>query len=76
MTYLDTLMEEKGIDDYDSFTFEHDGEMHIMEYGYIRQAINSASKKEQEAIHNTLRQIDFRNGRVENYLKHLARALV
>lgn len=75
-TYLYTLLEEKGIDLDDTFEITTGGNLHIFEYGAILEAILSAPEGEQQAIRKNLVKIDFANGQIEDYLQHLAKALV
>ena len=73
--WLDTLIEEKGIDLEDYFYFDKDGEFNIMQYGTVVEAIKSTSKEEQNKIKHILVEIDFKNGNIEHFLKHLGQAL-
>ena len=75
-TYLKNFFEEKGIDLDEYFTVEGPewGE-NIMPYQVVVDAIFTTSEKEQDAIADTLRRIDFKNGDVRHYLRHLAQAL-
>ena len=74
--WLDTFIQEKGIDlDY-TFTIEDDGVTHIFELGNIIENIKTTSKEEQNAIKDMIVKIDFNNGDVVDYFKHLAKALV
>ena len=73
--WLDILIEEKGIDLEETFSIETDKQTHIFDYGYIVQAIKNTSIQEQKAIKEMLVKIDFVNGDVKHYLRHLAQAL-
>jgi len=74
--WLDTLVEEKGIDTEDTFEIETDDNWHIFDYGSVIEAIKTASAHEQAGIKNMIVRIDFANGDVRDYLRHLAQALV
>ena len=74
--WLDTLVEEKGIDTEDTFEIETDDTWHIFDYGSVIEAIKTASAHEQAGIKNMIVRIDFANGDVRDYLRHLAQALV
>lgn len=72
--YIENFFEEKEIPE---ITFEIEGPSGI---NYIPNAvviehIKIAPTHEQEAIANTLRKIDFFNGDVNHFLRHLAGAL-
>ena len=74
--WLDTFIQEKGIDlDY-TFTIEDEGITHIFELGNVIENIKTTSKEEQNAIKDMIVKIDFYNGDVVDYFKHLAKALV
>ena len=74
--WLDTFIEEKGIDLDETFTIESNGQAHIFEIGNIIENIKATSTKEQNAIKDMIVKIDFHNGDVVDYFKHLAKALV
>ena len=74
--WLDTFIREKEIDlDY-TFTIEDEGITHIFELGNVIENIKTTSKEEQNAIKDMIVKIDFYNGDVVDYFKHLAKALV
>jgi hypothetical protein len=74
--WIDTLIEEKGID-AESEIFEVEGAsgMNIIPLGCVIEAIKSASTNEQKAIKTMLVKIDFVNGNICDYFKHLAQAI-
>lgn len=74
--WIDTLVEEKEIDTYEQFEIEKDGYLHIFDYGYIIDAIKATTSNEKKAIQNMLVRIDFANGDIKHYFRHLAKALV
>lgn len=74
--WLDTFIDEKGISLDDTFEIEENGTFHIFEIGNIVETIKITSPKEQAEIKDMLVKIDFHNGDVIDYFKHLARALV
>lgn len=75
--WLNTFIEEKGIETELSIQFDDEnGNFHIMPVKIILDAIKSTTKEEQAQIKNTIVQIDFKNGNVLDYFKHLAKALV
>ena len=74
--WLDTFIEEKGIDLEETFTIEENGQLHIFELGNVIDNIKATSKEEQKAIKDMIIKIDFNNADVVDYFKHLAKALV
>ena len=75
--WLNTFIEEKGIETELSIQFDDEnGNLNIMPVKIILDAIKSTTKEEQAQIKNTIVQIDFKNGNVLDYFKHLAKALV
>ena len=74
--WLDTFIEEKGIALDDIFTIEENGKQHIFEIGNIVENIKATTPKEQAEIKDMIVRIDFHNGDVIDYFKHLAKALV
>jgi len=73
--WLDTFINEKGVD-LDA-TFEVEGAMgaNVMPYGVVVEAIKSAPDHEQRAIKSTIVKIDFVNGDVRHFFRHLGQAL-
>lgn len=74
--WLDTFIEEKGIDLNETFEIEANGQLHIFEIGNIVENIKITTQEEQEQIKNMIVKIDFYNGDVIDYFKHLAQALI
>ena len=74
--WLDTFIKEKGIDLEYTFTIEDNGVTHIFELGNVIENIKATSKEEQNAIKDMIVKIDFNNGDVVDYFKHLSKALV
>jgi len=74
--WIDTFLREKDIDKYETFTIERNGNQHIIEIGHVVEMIKVTDTQEQNAIKNMLVKIDFLNGDVRDYIKHLANALV
>ncbi|AXN53367.1 hypothetical protein PBI_THONKO_97 [Mycobacterium phage Thonko] len=74
--WLDTLVDEKGLDREVRFTkFGPQGTENSIALGNVLDAIKTAPKTEQAAIKSTLVRIDFRNGDVLHFFDHLAGAL-
>jgi hypothetical protein len=74
-TWLDTFLDEKRIDLGRFFDIEVGDEFHLFTYGAVAQAIKAAPAHEQAAIQRTLVKIDFINGDVYHFLRHLGEAL-
>jgi len=70
--WLDTFIEEKGIDPEEYFTIQDN---HIP-YGVVLEHIKIAPSHEQEKIKDMLVKIDFKNGDVKHFLRHLSQALL
>lgn len=73
--WLDTFVEEKGLDT--EFLFQVDGLLgtNFIPLGCVLDAIKSATPQEQKGIKDTIVKIDFRNGDVMHFFNHLAKAL-
>jgi hypothetical protein len=74
--WLDTFIQEKGIDLEQRFDVE--GPVwgtNSFDYGVIVEHIKIAGKDEQNEIRDTIVKIDFANGDVKHYFRHLAQAL-
>ena len=74
--WIDTLIEEKGIDLESTFEIETPDTWHLIPYGCVIEAIKAAPAHEQQGIKTTLVKIDFANGDIKHYFRHLAQALV
>lgn len=73
--WLDTLIEEKGIDLEQGFSVEGPSGENHMSYQNVVDAIKGASANEQAGIKNMLVRIDFANGDIRHYFRHLAQAI-
>jgi len=73
--WLDTLIEEKGIDLEQGFSVEGPSGENHMAYQNVVDAIKGASANEQAGIKNMLVRIDFANGDIRHYFRHLAQAI-
>ena len=72
--YLKTFFEEKQLPEV-TWSLEVDGFIHIMSNETVIAQILVAPPEEQRGIANMIRKIDFVNGDVNDYLKHLGTAL-
>lgn len=73
--WLDTFIEEKGIDLKQVIEIKKEDNIHYFEIGNIVDNIKTTTPEEQEEIKNVIVKIDFYNGDVIDYFKHLAQAL-
>jgi len=70
--WLDTFLEEKGIDLDTFINIQSENKISMVQYANIVEFIkNNTSKETQEVIKNTLVKIDFANASVEKYLQWL-----
>jgi hypothetical protein len=73
--WLDTFLAEKGIDLEHAFTVDGpSGENYIPVACLVRE-IKGAPFREQQAIKAMIIRIDFKNGNVLDYFRHLAQAI-
>jgi len=73
--WLNKFIDEKEFDTDSPFEVEGPSGTNMMDYNVVCQAMLDAPSKEQEAIKSTLIKIDFLNGDIGHYLRHLAQAL-
>lgn len=73
--WLATLIGEKNIDTEQVLEVEGASGLNIIPVGCVIEAMQNTSAAEQAAIKKTLVKIDFMNGDVLHYIKHLAQAL-
>ncbi len=72
--WLDTFIQEKGIEDQ-VIEVEGDSGLNIIPLAVLVEAIKSACQSEQKSIKSTLVKIDFANGNVMHFFNHLAKAV-
>lgn len=73
--YLDTLVQEKGIDPDQQIEVQGPSGLNIMPLSVVLDAIKSTSSQEKKSIRDMLIKIDFQNGDVVDYFRHLAQAI-
>ena len=73
--WLDTFIDEKNINIHDTFEINKNGTLNIISYGSIIDHIKITSKQEQKQIKKTIVKIDFFNGDVLHFFRHLGQAL-
>lgn len=74
--WLDTFVEEKGLDPERIFEVEGPSGLNFIPLGVVASAMKAAPASEQEAIKAMLVKLDFINADCNGYFKHLAKALV
>jgi hypothetical protein len=73
--WLATFVEEKGIDTEEIITVNGASGPNMIPVGCLIEAMNQAPKNEQAGIKAMIVKIDFVNGDVMHYFKHLAQAI-
>ncbi len=73
--WLDTFVEEKGIDLEQVIEIKTETNTHYFEIGNIVDNIKATTPEEQAGIKDMIVKIDFHNGEVVDYFRHLAQAL-
>lgn len=73
--WIDTFIKEKGIDPEQVLTVSGPSGENSIPVGCLVDAMKAAPKPEQSGIKNMIVKIDFRNGNVLDYFKHLAQAI-
>ena len=73
--WLDTFIEEKEINLQDTFDVKGKNGLNTIPYGVVVEHIKISTKQEQEKIKNIIVNIDFKNGDVLHFFKHLGKAV-
>lgn len=73
--WIDTFIEEKGIDTEYLLTVDGLLGKNYIPVGCVIEAMKEAPKNEQQAIKNMIVKIDFVNGDVIDFFRHLAEAI-
>lgn len=73
--WLDTFISEKNLPMEDTFTIEKNNNLNIMTYKTIYEHMLIANDQEQKKIKDTIVKIDFLNGNVLDFFKHLGNAI-
>ena len=74
--WLDTFIDEKGIDLSEEFKSTKDGFSMTLSYQDVIDNIKTTTKEEQSQIKNKLVQLDFYNSDIKDFLRHLSTALI
>lgn len=73
--YLKTFFEEKQLEP-EIFRIEHKSSLHFVESDFLIETILNSCEEEQVKIADLIRKIDFANGNINHYLKHLAKCYI
>lgn len=73
--WLDTFIEEKGVDTEEILEAEGASGTNFIPVGVIVEHMKMASPREKDQIQGMIVQIDFLNGDVLHFFKHLAKAI-
>lgn len=73
--WLDTLISEKNIDTDAMIEVEGDSGLNMIPVSIVLDHIKATSEQERQQIKTILVKIDFANGDVLHFIKHLAGAL-
>jgi hypothetical protein len=73
--WIDTFVSEKGIDLEERFEVEGPMGTNSIPYGCVVEAIKQTQGAERDAIKTTIVKIDFCNGDVKHFFRHLGQAL-
>ncbi len=74
--WLDTFLEEKGFDKYQTFEHKLETSFHMVDAGCVIDFIKSLDQETQNKIKNTLVQIDFKNGNYLHFIKYISNGMV
>lgn len=74
--YLKTFFEEKDLPEVSWELEADDGTTHFISNTVVLEAMEATPDFELQAIEYMIRRIDFENGNVNDFLKHLAGALI
>lgn len=76
VSWLDTFVEEKGLDSGQLFEKEGPSGLNIIPMGVVIAAMKTTNGEEQARIKSTLVRLDFVNADAVGFFEHLAGALV
>jgi len=74
--WFETFLEEKNLPYLEWEIMDTNGEINFIDSDCVIDAIISCSINEKKAIKDTIVKIDFSNGDVNDFFKHLAKGLV
>jgi hypothetical protein len=73
--WLDTFVEEKGIDTEKLLEVEGPSGLNLIPVGVVIEGMKATTTAQQDAIRTKIVLIDFRNGDVLDFFQHLAKAI-
>lgn len=73
--WLNTFIAEKNIDTEQTLQVEGESGLNMIPVGCVIEAIQGTPASEQQQIKSTLVAIDFKNGDVLHFIRHLAQAI-
>ena len=73
--WIDTFIDEKGIDRENTVNVNGPSGLNIIPIGTVIDAMKQAPANHRDQMKKTLILIDFKNGRPLHYIAHLAQAL-
>lgn len=75
--WLDTFVEEKGLDLEGSFELmDVNDTWHLLNYGVVIEFIKGLEDEIQVKVKNTLVQIDYKNGDITHFLRFMAEGMI
>lgn len=74
--YLETFFKEKKLPHVSWELVDDAGVTHFIDSDVVLEHIEKTSDREQNGIADVIRRIDFKNGDVNDFLKHLAGAII
>ena len=73
--WLNTFLQEKGIDLEEGFEIEGPSGINHMMYLHVVDAMLATSEEEQKSLKTVLVKLDFIHHDIKSYLRHLAQAI-
>ena len=73
--WLDTFINEKGLDRFHVFEIQGEDWWNIIEFGALVETMKATSTNEQRGIKAMLVRLDFFNQPIMPYFEHLAKAM-
>lgn len=71
INYYQALFEEKGLEDQTFEVKDNSGDIHYFESEFVVELLNSFDSDIQEQIKEKLIKIDFMNGDITHFIKHV-----
>lgn len=75
ITWFETFLNEKQLP-FELFDIHHKNETHMIDTDFVTELIKEAPLKEQQDIKSMIVKIDFVNGDINHFFKHLATCYV